>query len=183
MKVRFSPVTDWVVGGCCKGQFSRDPLPVFSVEGHRRQFWHWQGYPCFDVHPALPLPTMASLTLQGALKYGFGEAVMVCDMSKPCMFLSLDSCQKRFLWTHNEVDLALHPVIGLVLQVGDTEKFPQALGFKSLDPIFRASSQGPCFTSKAENGGDKRLVELELTCEADGVAPADPVFSGHCRHG
>ena len=31
------------------------------------------------------------------------------------------------------LDLALHPVVGLVLQVGDVEKFPQALGFQSPD--------------------------------------------------
>ena len=64
---------------------------------------------------------------------GFGEAVVTCDMPEPCKFLSLDGCQKRFLWTHKEVDLASHPVIGLLLQVGGAEKFPQALGFKSLD--------------------------------------------------
>ena len=55
-------------------------------------------------------------------------------------FPSLDSCQKRFLWTHKEVDLAPHPVVGLVLQVGDTEKFPQALGLGSLDPVFFSES-------------------------------------------
>ena len=69
----------------------------------------------------------------------FVEAVVACDMSESRKFLSLDSCQKRFLWTHKEVDLALHPVIGLVLQVGDLEKFAQALGFESLDPFFRVS--------------------------------------------
>ena len=64
---------------------------------------------------------------------------MECDMPKPCQFPSLDSwqsCQKRFLWTHKDVDLNLHPVLDLVLHVGDTEKFPHALGFKSLDPFF-----------------------------------------------
>ena len=60
---------------------------------------------------------MASPTIQGALKDGFEEAVVVCGMLEPCKFPSLDSCQKRFLWTHKEVDLAPHPVIGLVLQV------------------------------------------------------------------
>ena len=44
--------------------------------------------------------------------------------TEPCKFLSLDSCQKRFLWTHKEVDLAPHQVVGLVLQVEDAEKFP-----------------------------------------------------------
>ena len=84
---------------------------------------------------------------------------------------SRDSSQKRFLWTHKEVDLASHPVVGLVLQVGDTEKFPLALCFESLDP-FSASKQGPCFTAVEEDGGDNKLVELELACKADSVVPS-----------
>ena len=63
---------------------------------------------------------------------------MACDMPEPCRFPSLDSCKKRFLWTHEEVDLAPHPVVGLVLQIGDA-KFPQALGFKGLDSFPRVS--------------------------------------------
>ena len=55
------------------------------------------------------------------------------------------------------------------------DKFPQALGFKSLDPFFSVNKQGPCFTAIEEDGGDKRLVALELACEADGFAPPDPV--------
>ena len=72
-------------------------------------------------------------------------------MIKPCKFPSLDSCQKRFLWTHKAVDLAPHPVVGLVFQVGDAEKFPQALGFESLGPmfffIFQSHQAGPMFYS------------------------------------
>ena len=97
-------------------------------------------------------------------------------------FPSLDSCQKCFLCTHKEVYLAPHGVVGLVLKTRDTEKFPHALGFESLDPFFRVSKQGPCFTAVEENGGDKRLVELELACKADGVAPLNPVESGHYCH-
>ena len=82
--------------------------------------------------------------------------------------------RRDFLWTHREVDLAPHPIFGLVLQVGNAEKFPQALGFESLHPSLRVSKQGPCFTA-IEDGGDKRLVEPELACEADGVAPPAPV--------
>ena len=67
-------------------------------------------------------------------------------MPEPCKFPSLDTCRKRFLWTHKDADLALHPVVGLVLQVGDVEKFPQTLGFESWDPFFRVSKQGACFT-------------------------------------
>ena len=76
------------------------------------------------------------------------------------MFPSLDSWQKRFLWTHKEVDLAPHPVVGLVLQVGDAEKFSQALDFEGLDIIFRVSKQGPRFTAIEEDGDDKTLVQL-----------------------
>ena len=93
-------------------------------------------------------------------------------MPEPCKFPSLGSCQKRFLWIHEEADLVLHSVAGPVLQGGDTEKFPQALGFKSLDPLFRVSKQGPSFTA-TEDGGDKRPVQLELACKADDAALPD----------
>ena len=52
---------------------------------------------------------------KGAVKDGFGEAVVTCDMPKPSKLSSFDSCQKRLLWTHKEVDFAPHPVVGLVL--------------------------------------------------------------------
>ena len=84
-----------------EGWFSRDPLSVSSAGGRCEQFWHGQSCPLFDVvHPAFPLPTTASPTLQDALKYGFGEAVVACDMPEPHRFPFLDRCQKRFTWTH-----------------------------------------------------------------------------------
>ena len=52
------------------------------------------------------LPTTATPTIQDALKDGFGKAVVACDTPQPCKFPSLDSCQKRFLRTQKEVDLA-----------------------------------------------------------------------------
>ena len=76
---------------------------------------------------------------------------MACDMPEPCKFPSLDRCQKKFLWTHKEVDLAPHPVVGLVLQVRDAEKFPQAFGFESLDPFSEVSKQRTYFTAIEED--------------------------------
>ena len=112
---------------------SADSLPVFSAGGHCKQFWHGQGCPLLDVgHQAF--------SLQGALKDGFGEAAVVCDMPEPCKFPSLDSCQKRFLRTHKEVDLALNPVVGPVLQAGDVKKFPHALAFESIH-ILKANAK------------------------------------------
>ena len=65
---------------------------------------------------------------------------MACDMTELCKFPSLDSCRKRFLLAHKEVDLTLHPVVGFVLQVGDAERFPQALGLESLEPFSQESA-------------------------------------------
>ena len=59
---------------------------------------------------------------------------MACGVPEPCKFPSLDSCQKRFLWTHREVGIAPHSVVGLVFEVEDSEKLPKALGFEGLDP-------------------------------------------------
>ena len=55
------------------------------------------------------------------------------------------------------------------------KKFPQTLGFESLDPFLAVSKRGPCLTATEEDESDKRLVQLELACEADGVASPDPV--------
>ena len=88
-------------------------------------------------------------------------------MSEPCNFPTLESCHKRLLWTRREVDLAPHPIVGLVLKVGDAEKFPQAIGFESL--FFQRHS--PCFTATDMEGGNKRLAQCKLACEADGVPP------------
>ena len=38
------------------------------------------------VHPALPMPTLASPTFKGALQHGFDQDNMACDMPKPCEF-------------------------------------------------------------------------------------------------
>ena len=68
--VQFSTVP-WPIGslGGHEGQFSRDPLQAFSAGGPCVQFRHEQGCPLFDdVHSAFSLQTMASPTLQGALK-------------------------------------------------------------------------------------------------------------------
>ena len=126
--VQFSSAS-WLIGGQVE-LFSRETLPAFSAGGHWEQFWQGQGCPFFDVvHPAFPLPTTASPTLQGALKNGFREVVLACDMPEPFNFPSLDSRQKRFLWTHKDVDLAPHLVVGLVLQ-GDAWKFPHTLSLQ-----------------------------------------------------
>ena len=74
---------------------------------------------------------MALPTFQGALKDGFVEAVMECDMPKPYKFPSLDSCQERLLWSHKGVDLSPHPVVGLAFRIGDAEKFLKRLVSKA----------------------------------------------------
>ena len=73
---------------------------------------------------------------------------VTCPNDRP-----LDGCQKRFLWTHKEVDPALHPVLGLLLEVGDAEKFPLALSFESLDSFLQSQQAGSMFDSHREGWG------------------------------
>ena len=64
--VQFSSVP-WLIelSGGHEGRMSSDPLPVFSGGGPYKQFWHGQGCPHLDdVHPAFPLLTTVSPTLQ-----------------------------------------------------------------------------------------------------------------------
>ena len=42
------------------------------------------------------------------------------------------------------------------------------------------SKQDPCLTAIEEDGGDKRLAQLEHAVEADGVTSPDPNLSGQC---
>ena len=173
--VEFSPLTDRVVGGL-EGRFRRDPLSVCSAGSHREQFWHGQGCPLFDVvHPAFPFPTTASPTFQSALKDDFGEAVLayvICPSHAGPVFRRLPdevpvdpqgswSCSAHSRWScapsrrYGEVSIGTR--------------------FRKPGSFFRVSEQCPLFTAIEEAGGDKRLVELELACKADGVAPPDPV--------
>ena len=74
-----------------------------------------------------------------------------------------------------EVDLTPHSLVGFVLPLGDAEKFPQALNVTKLDSLLRVSKQGPFFTAIEEDGGNKRLAQIEVAWEADGVAAPDTV--------
>ena len=80
-----------------------------------------QRRPVFDVvRPEFHRPTLASpaLQVQGDMKNGFGKAVVMRDLSEPCVFLSLDSCQTGSQWAayHGLDQLSLLPVV-LVLYV------------------------------------------------------------------
>ena len=101
----------------------RTSFSSLFCRGHGEHFRHEHGYSFFDfVHPTFPQPNMVLPTIQSALKDDFGEAVVACDMPKPCKFLSLDIYQKRCLWAREDVDLTLPLVFSLVLQA-DVEKF------------------------------------------------------------
>ena len=95
-------------------------------------------------------------------------------MLEPCNFPSLDNCQKRFPWIHKDVGPAPHPVVGLVLQVGDAEKFPQALGFQSLDPFFQSASRVHV-SQPWRMEVTRDLYTLNLLAKLMAVAPPDPV--------
>ena len=125
--------------------FSRDPLPIFSVEGScvnsscmgrdvHSLMLSIQHFLCQPQHcPHCKMPWRMVLERL--------SSIMMWDIPEPCELPSLDSCQKRFLWTRKEADLVPHPVVGLALQVGDSEKFPHALGFKTWIMISESASR------------------------------------------
>ena len=83
------------------------------------------------------------------------------------------------MWAHSEIDLARYPVVCLMFYVGGAKKCSKALGLESLDPFLSVSRQGPRLTTIMEGGGDRRPVQLDLACEADGGAAPVPVQPGH----
>ena len=68
-------------------------------------------------------PTTASPTLQDVLKDVFLERLSWRMIRPNHANFRLLTVARR---THNGVDFAPHPVVGLLLQAGDEEKFPQA---------------------------------------------------------
>ena len=88
---QFSTLTDWLVGEIIMTEDSAEILfQSFSAGGTCEHIWHGQECSFFDVvHPAFPLRTTAFPTLQGALKDGFGEAVVAFDMPVSCKFKSI----------------------------------------------------------------------------------------------
>ena len=66
----------------------------------------------------------------------WGEMDVVRGVPEPSELSSPDSCQQRLLWADKGVDLAPHPVVGLLFRLGYAEKLPRALGLERLDPGF-----------------------------------------------
>ena len=149
-----------------KHQFNSVPWPIQSLRGHEGRFSREILFQSFlqealvsssgigrEVHSLIlsiqtfPLLTMA---LPGPPRCPEG---WFCKLSR-CVCQGC--CQKRFLWTNKEVDLALHPVVGLVLQVEDEGKFPHELGFKSLDPFSELASKDHV---------PQPLKRLAMTCD------------------
>ena len=115
---------------------------------------------------------MESLILQDALKYDLGEAVVACDMPEQCKFPFLESCQKRFLWAHNEVEFISRWCCAPSRRYGEVSS---NTWFRRPGSFFQSQQAGSCFTAVEEDGGNKRHVEVELARKGDGVASPDPV--------
>ena len=64
---------------CRRGNIKDDSAGILSQPSLQEAFVSSSGMGR-DVHSAFSLPTTASPTLQGALKDGFGESVVACDM-------------------------------------------------------------------------------------------------------
>ena len=95
-------------------------LKVFSAGDPCEQLWH--GHVCSLFNCCLCSIPSADNGVAHSPRCPEGEIrdpVVLCDTPEPCKFPSLDSCQEKILWTHKQVDLVPHPVVGLVFQVGD----------------------------------------------------------------
>ena len=82
---------------------------------------------------------------------------MARDMPEPYTYPPRGTCQERHLWTRKEFEVALHPVVGLELRVGDAEKFPQALGLESLGQFFWKTA------SRIRVSQPQRRMEVTIT--------------------
>ena len=156
--VQFNSLTAWVVGGRgWGGGWGWWGIQQRSFSGLfcGRLSWAvlaWAGTSALWLCPSSISSADHGITHPGALKDGFAEAVIVCDMPGPWQFLSLDICQNKFLWAYNAVDL--HQITGLVLHIGDAEKFPQTLRLKSLVSFLRVKGDlaWPLATSLEDQG-------------------------------
>ena len=111
--VYFSPLTDWFIGRT-RGTIRQRSSTSLSC---RRPLWAVLAWAAMSNLRCCP--SSISSADHGVAhpprrpKDGFGEAFVACEMPEPCKFPSLNSCEKRFLWTHKEADLAPHPVVVL----------------------------------------------------------------------
>ena len=71
--------------------------------------------------------------------------------------------------TQEKNDLTPRPVADLLLHVGDIKHLVLKAWILCLESASRVHS------AVENDGGDKRFVQLELACNADGVASPDPV--------
>ena len=138
VSVKFSLVqflTDWVVGGG-GGTWQTIQQRSFPSLYCRRPLWavlEWPGISNLWCCPSSISPPDHCVAHP---PNGFGEPVGACDRLEPCKFPSIDRCQRKFLWTQKDVDLALQPILDLVLQVREAKNFSQTLGLENLDLFF-----------------------------------------------
>ena len=81
---------------------------------------------------------------------GLGEACgfVTCPDHVSFHLLTVGRGGSYAVWAGKEVDLAPHPVIGLVLHAVDAEIFPQSLVLQSPDPFPRVGRHGACLTAQ-----------------------------------
>ena len=133
----FTPSTFAVVGGTCgqKKQTSSSKLLVAVDRGSEKVITVQSLALSYRLFLCLPRlwPPWTTMVLERA-----SRRLMT---AKPRQLPSPDGCQERFLRTHEAPGQAPHIVIGLVLSVRDTEKFPQALGLECLDSLSSSASR------------------------------------------
>ena len=113
--VQFSPLTNWVVRGkwgtlqqrSFSSLFCWRPLSAVLAWAGMSTLW------CFPSCISSASYGIADPPRCSKWRMFFQRLLYRVTFPPKCKFSSPDSCQKRFLWTHKEVDLVLHPVVGL----------------------------------------------------------------------
>ena len=137
---QFSSLTDWVVGAREGRGRALGTIQQRSSSGLfcRRPLWTalaWKGMSSFWCCPSNISSADHGVAHPSRCPEGWFWRGCRGVWHARTMQASV-SWQLPELWTHKEVDLSPHLVVDLVLQVGDTEKFPHALVFQSLDDFF-----------------------------------------------
>ena len=65
-----------------------DSVEILFQSFLQEQFWHEQEFPLWRCPSSMSSADRGSPTLQGALKDGYGEAVVACDMPEPVYIYS-----------------------------------------------------------------------------------------------
>ena len=159
----------------CRSVQSLDRLSLPGDLKVYEQIWHGQECPAFSLQTTVctPTPTPNPNKVHWRMVLERLSWHVTCPNHASFCLLTVarrGSCRP----TRKLILLRTQPLV-LCSKLEMRRRLLGHLVSKAWILFFRVSKGGPCFIAVEEDGGDKRLAELELPCRADGVTPPDPV--------